>query len=478
MPTLRRPAPALRRHSHQLSTAQLPRRHTSQPRVRLAAATTTSADATSNPTKPCAVEVVTPSSCLSQAALNAAANDPSTCGSGKYVDAYAGASCPASTPWQYVCRTVEASTEYCCTHASSPTDGGEATKGCKVCPAQGCGSVLGASGAGVCFADSNQCPSSVNPSNPSEAVPRCPVMVSSEGHLPDACAQWCAANPAECNRAMTAYCSVPANVGLPACACIKPKGTNWGQLSFKDFMDVLRSNPKAQAQLENQAGAMDVRCAWPPCQVQGGGILKFAATDNDFKCPTIDNLCVNVIQDVHMKDVIAGTVTVGACIGKGNSPGGNNKTSHGVAELPFGTELWMWLQHNPLWLVLVATVLVLVFGGLAYVAFRPPTAVQLASAEMALARLQARHQAQEDALRTKMQASTNPTVKHAGEMLAQERAVLRKTQREALDTKKKEVEARMAAAQPMAASNAAAAMEVASLAVERDELQHAITTLA
>lgn len=339
----------------------------------------------------------------------------SSFGGDGYIAAVVDPACPASQPYRYVCGSDQGGAQFCCQHAGTAGD-----PACEVCPAKGCNSVLGKNGAGVCFADSTECQVNPNPSANGDAVNRCPALVSLNTEIGAVCQTWCEANPEECTRSMNTYCSQAQNAHLPACSCVVPWATDWGELSYGSLQKIVQANPKVQAQLDAQAGkgkTLDIGCAWPPCMTTDKGVM----VPPSRTCPPIGNLCVNVIEDVHISDVIAGSVTVGECTQGGGSGGKKSSIGGGMEALPFGTQLQLWLTRNPIVIVVIIAAFTVLFGALAYLAFKGPSALQMAEAEMTLTELQRRRQAKLNDLTSTMLSSRNRAVHEAGVKLLQRR---------------------------------------------------------
>lgn len=409
----------------------------------------------------------TPSACVTTAAADAAANDASkTCGSANQIVRITSvATCPAATPVQYTCVPKVKNAAYCCAVGAKAGS----KEGCDICPKSGCSHILGGGGSGVCFADSSDCPPSTNPANAGQAVTRCPAFVSTKGSIATACQSWCNANPEECNRDLKAYCSAPGNAGLAACSCVAPQGTDWGDLSYKQLLTIVRANPKVEKQLQDQ-GLDDIRCAWPPCQDQSGGILKEAATSgNAFKCPDINNLCVNVLEDVHLSDVIAGKVTIGACIGKTNTTGGggNNTTGGGGNTESFGGQLEHYLVTHPVIIVMLVVVAVLA------------VVTPLAWAAHALAKPRAPadgHKQLKQSMRMirSMGASKNAQVRAASQKLREAMTTQQQQALTDLRAQRDKLSEQTGRLRAYESTNAVAALKIARMAGQLDQLQDGI----
>lgn len=374
--------------------------------------------------------------------------------------------CPASLPYRYVCASDQGGSDFCCTHAGA--DGGDPS--CQVCPEHGCSTILGGNGSGVCFTDSTECQVDPNPSSNGAATKRCPMLVSMNTHLGNVCQTWCQANSEECSNAMNSYCARPGNTSLPACSCVAPWATQWGDLSFTSLQQIVRANPKIQKQLDAQAGqgeTLNIGCAWPPCTTTDKGVM----VPPNRTCPPIGNLCVNVIEDVHLSDVIAGTVTVGECSSGGGKGGSNSTVGGGMDALPFGTALQLWLVDNPMTIVVLVAVFVTIFGALAYLAFKPASALQLAEAEMTLASLQAKRQRKMNRLTSTMLASPNAQVVAAGRELLKKRQEAARLVRTRFHTAVQQARERIAGLKKFASGNSQAGEQTAALQAQIAQLQ-------
>ena len=268
---------------------------------------------------------------------------------------------------------------------------------------------------------------------------------------------------------MREYCSAPNNAQTPACACIAHQEP-WGHLTYDDLKTIVNANPKVQQQLDSQgSGDINIGCVWPPCHGQTS-VLVPKAVDDTFACPQhIDDLCVNLVADVQFKDVEAGTITVGQCIegGSGGSTGGKSiQVKGGIDTLPFGTQVSVWLSKNPIIIVITATLFVIILVSLLYLAFRPPTTLQLAEAEMTMATLQKRRRTKMNVLMNTMLGSNNRTVRDAGNAMLKRRKQAAQEVSERWKRRSKAIQAEIARLRPYASSNTAAGMQIAGLQAE------------
>ena len=390
--------------------------------------------------------------------------------------------CTPDAPYVLVCKSNEASVEYCCTNTAK--DGA-----CSVCPhSSGCNGTLGGSGAGLCFAQSSECGTNPNPAAGNELIPTCPAMLSTDNAIAQPCQDWCAANPAACNAAMARYCKDPSMVETPACACYAQAAAQpWGHLSYNQLEQVVEANPAVQAQIDEQSaagGGLAMGCLWPPC-LQHAGVLRPQATGKATACPAITNLCLNVVEDVHMADLTTGSITVGECLGDGNKKttpnlgGGGSNTS----TLPFGTQLKLWLDHNPLIIVIVCVVAALILGTLAWLALRGPTPIERAMARMTRAKVEERKNAKEHELIQQLRASSNTRVRARGDAFA---AVVRaqlQQQQKALQKRKEALakDAKLLGSKKVhlsAQDDDARAMQLASVQVQQHGVQQQQAALA
>lgn len=387
-----------------------------------------------------------------------------SCPSGTHPEVQRGKGCPVQFPYTVYCASEQSDTRSCCMNlsaANQPSCQGVNPK------TAACDYVLGNPASGFCFSTSTSCPSNPNPSEKGSPLKTCPVMTSLE---PGAalCRTWCDANPEACNAAQRAYCSAPNNVSTMACSCVAPQGTDWGHLSYADMQAIVDANPKVQKQIDGEgSGAIDIACVWPPCNAQKAVMRPRRTTATS--CPQhIDNLCVNLVADVQFSNVVAGKITVGECIDGGTGTGASSQVDGGVDTLPFATQLSVYLRKHPMVIVVTATIFTVILASLLYLAFRPPTTLQLAEAEMTMAALQRRREAKINLLMDHMLGSNNAEVHAAGgALLARRRKVAatiqRKWQREA-----SAIDARIKELRPYATRSAQAGMQIAGLQAEAD----------
>lgn len=373
-------------------------------------------------------------------------------------------SCPPQLPYRAACSSAQASSTTCCQDLNAADD-----SACTVSPtSSACDVIMGNPSAGVCFRTSYECGVNPNPAVQAD-IESCPMIVSNEpGAI--ACQRWCECNPAACNASMRAYCSAPNKARTPACACISHTEP-WGKLTYDDLKTIVDANPKVQQQLDSQgSGVINIGCVWPPCQGQTS-VLVPKAVDDTFACPQhIDDLCVNLVADVQFKNVEAGTITVGQCIegGTGGKSGGkgNTQVKGGIDTLPFGTQLSVWLTKNPIVIVITATLFVIILASLLYLAFRPPTTLQLAEAEMTMAALQKRRQRKMNVLMNTMLASDNPAVREAGEAMLKQRQKAAQTVARHWKKQSETIRSEVARLKPFAEHNTQAGMQIAGLQAE------------
>lgn len=374
--------------------------------------------------------------------------------------------CPAPIPYRAVCSSDQGGASFCCTHGD--TEGNES---CSVCPQHGCDSVLGRSGTGVCFAESTACSPNENPAANGEAVGSCPVLVSTTS-LGRVCRSWCAANPEACTRSMNAFCSNPANTSSPACSCVAPWYTTWGELSYDALTRIVQANPKVQQQLDSQTegSGLDIGCVWPPCNAANKGVMVPPARH----CPAISNLCVNVLEDVHIQDVVAGRVDVGACV-KGGDPdsaasGAVGRVAGGLHHMPLVSSVQLWITQHVALSIVIGAVLLVVLAVVAFLVLRPPTPLQRFEAAMATKELVHDTRTKEGYLADAMLHSANPHVRAKGKLL---QARLRSEQRDAARDKaarRSSITHDLASLAPSVATNDSAALHAAILQAERRAL--------
>jgi hypothetical protein len=190
--------------------------------------------------------------------------------------------------------------------------------------------------------------------------------------LSNVCRTWCDANPAACNASMTTFCQEPANAGRPACSCLRPQLFKWGVLTFNGLRAVTTANPKVREQLWRD-GEMDVACAWPPCHMKHNFALTPRVTSGQSQaCPNPNLECLNVDVAVHVDDLAAGNVTIGACLSSAQA------AAKASAQKASTTGAYAWFSRNAVWLV-VAAVGLAVLAGVVFVVRHAAAPAQPAS---------------------------------------------------------------------------------------------------
>jgi len=328
------------------------------------------------------------------------------------------------------CGGQTASKAQCCTQTG---DDPRCASGLKACDAA-CSSVLGARGSGLCFATSFDCGTDPDPRRAGRSIPFCPVMLSqdkSKAKLVTACNAWAQANPADYALASAQYCRD--HPTRAACRCLAPRGQEWNGLKYDDMQRLMQ---------KHQPNEFPMECVWQPCMAGTGTgqILKPAPRADGAPCPAISNFCLNMLSDVHLSDIQAGSVNIGDCVstsqGASNDPG---SVFGGANDLPFATQLRRWVSTNLVYVVAFSALLLLLLATTGWLAFRGPTAMQRAEARMTIEQLQKERAAKEALLIRNMEASKNAAVQEAGREMEGRRADSGKRVRAAFERREKQL---------------------------------------
>lgn len=309
------------------------------------------------------------------------------------------------------CGSDNNSLEHCCSIK------GEGDMSCGgVCPSSpACTAYLSK----ACFALSTECNGVSTLLTPSPPVGKCPIIASNPSAptdttndygglfgLKQTCAQWCNANPAQCLVAMQAFCKD--NPDLQACACVAPDGKAWGNLSYADAQTIASQNP--QLDLE-----FPMTCIWPPCHETDEGILQPPGGDG---CPEIKNFCMNILEDVHLSDLVDGNVTIGQCTsGGGSASGSGSQVPRGYTRASFQYQFGSMIKQYWYIPVLMAVLLAFVLIVSVTVLAKGPSSTQRAAARMAVQKYEKKRNQKENILIAALLASSEERIHAVGKAL-------------------------------------------------------------
>lgn len=317
-----------------------------------------------------------------------------------------------TTDGDYVeCGSNDNSIEHCCSIK------GEGDMSCNgICPSSPlCTKYLSK----ACFALTDECNGVSTLLTPPPPTAKCPVIASNPSApspgtndygglfgLKQTCAQWCNSNPAQCLVAMQAFCKE--NPDLQACACVAPDGKAWGNLSYAEAQTIASQNPQLDLQFP-------MTCIWPPCHEEDIGVLQPPGGDG---CPEIKNFCMNVLEDVHLSDLVDGNVTIGQCVEGGGAPSGSQKpVPKGYTQASFQYKFGVLIRQYWYVPVLMAILLAFVLTVSIIVLAKGPSATQLAAARMAVQRYEKKRNEKENTLIAALLASSEEQIHAVGKAL-------------------------------------------------------------
>ena len=267
-----------------------------------------------------------------------------------------------------------------------------------------------------------------------DPIPSCPLMTALPTDERNSCGSdgksacpnaitanaWCDCNPELCNQAMRAFCVAGNSSGfykmvdgkktavtadqIVACACFNPEAHPWGTLTWGDLTSITAF----------KGSTFPLQCVWPPCRDASGSVLTLRETDK-ISCPTIKDLCLNIIQDVHLENVKANSITLGECIQSagGNLNGGNTTFAQGMKQ---------WFEENPaVWISMLVVFLLIVFGVVALWVSKSVSPLAKAKNRMAFEREQQRRTREANLLAAAYTSSGNKDVELEGQVIQRQR---------------------------------------------------------
>lgn len=308
-----------------------------------------------------------------------------------------------------------------------------------------------------------------------EPIPSCPLMTAIQGDTnaninltPQDAQNWCDCNPEACNEAMRQFCSSGPQAGNPwtcrledgsigqcengpadlvACMCWNPGDKPWGTLKFGDLASITAF----------QGSTFPLQCLWPPCRDMSGAVLARRETDA-IRCPSVKSVCMNIIQDVHLENVSANSITLGECIQAATG-----------ANIGKAFDPQQWLQENPwVWISGLAILGVIVLV-LLIVAFRGSGPVARYARHKALLSIQKDQTRFSNRLAKALEASPNTQARQLGDAIKQKRAEQLKDVDMLAKLHKQKADAESAQLKSKAESDLDSARKLAKLQVKEKE---------
>ena len=304
-------------------------------------------------------------------------------------------------------------------------------------------------------------------------IPSCPLMTATRNNssstklTPLQAQSWCDCNPEACNLAMRDFCSGRAEVGNPwfcyneqgeiapckngasdltACMCWNPGNKPWGSLKFGDLTSITAF----------QGSTWPLQCLWSPCRDQSGTVLARRDTDA-IRCPSVKDVCMNIIQDVHLENVDANSITLGECV----------QMASGRSLQAFSPKKW--LQDNPwVWisgLAMLGVILVV----LLMVAFKGSGPLGRFMRKRALQQAQREQTLHANRVAAELRKSTNSEARALGTAIAEKRATQLKGLRKVQAARAAQLKKETAELMQDAATNLKAAKKLAELQAKADE---------